>query len=144
MNDFLYQALLLYEKVYTLPLFRVGLIAIAFLFFLFSIGLVRQHYFHLTMRGANFGFLAGILFVLILEAVGVFILIYGPQGLEIVAGRHNQNEIAQMTREGVGRLGIVLGQATQKGDRPTATNLLEQIPKLSRQEEDKIRAVLCR
>lgn len=144
MGDLTYKFLTLYEKVYYLPFFRAGLIVVAVLFLLFSIGMVRQHYFHLTMRGANFGFLAGILVIFLLEAVGVAILIYGPKAFEIVVGKHAPAEVAQMTREGLGRVGAVLGQNSCVIDKPTATSLLELIPKLSKAEEDKLKYVLCK
>lgn len=144
MDDFAYQALSFYEQIYTLPLFRFGLIVVAILFLLFSIGLIRQHYFHLTMRGANFGFLAGVLFTLVLETAGLFLLLYGPRGIEIVMGRRSRGEIAEMTKEGVGKIGAVLGQASCSANQISATSILEQLPKLSKAEEDKVLRVLCR
>lgn len=144
MNDLTYQFLSIFEKVYYLPFFRVSLVIIAVLFFIFSIGLVRQHYFHLTMRGANFGILAGILVTLGIETIVVFVLIYGAKGIEIIQGKHGSLEIVQLTREGIGKVGAVLGSSTAVSDHPTATNILEQIPKLSKLEEDKVKYVLCR
>lgn len=138
------QILNFYEQIYDLPLFRFGLLTVAILFFLFTVGLVRQHYFHLTMRGANFGFLAGVIFVLVIESLGMMILIYGPRAFEIVLGKYSMTEVAQLTKQGVGRVGAVLGQTTCANDRPTATSILEEIPKLSKIEEDKVRYVLCR
>lgn len=144
MENLTYQFLSLYEKVYYIPFFRAGLVIVAVLFLIFSIGMVRQHYFHLTMKGANFGILAGILVTVGMESIILFVLIYGAKGIEIIQGKHNPAEIVQLTREGVGKVGAVLGSSTSIPDHPTATSLLEQIPKLSKLEEDKVKYVLCR
>ncbi len=144
MDQYIYPLLSKAEPFIFSTYFRAGFTIFSFFLIVVMMGMVRKHYFKLTMKGAKFGFIMGIIFVLFIEIALAILISFGPKGLGIVPKNIGSNALLEQTREGVGKINKVLGVTTCSSGNPTATSLLEQLPNLSIEEENKVRRILCR
>lgn len=90
------------------------------------------------------GFIVGVITVLLVETIAVVAVLYGYTTIDIIKGKKSRHEIIRLTQEGVQRVNQVLGVQLCSQATPSATFLLEQLPKLSKQEEEKVKQVLCK
>lgn len=126
------------------PYFRIGYTVFSIFIIIALIGYVRKHYFKLTMKGAHFGFVLGVIFVLVGELATVVIALYGYHTLDILSFKKNPQQIMELTRQSVGKFNHVLGATQSSTQKISATSILEELPQLSKQEEDKVKSIICR
>lgn len=143
MNNFLPDLLNSIAPIIFTTQFRIIYIIFSVFVIIILVGMVRKHYFRLTMKGARFGFLMGIIVVITIEILIFAVYFYGFKFVDIISGKKESQEVVELTRQGVNRFNQVLGVDTCAGATPSLTRILEQLPNLKKSEEDKIKAVLC-
>lgn len=131
------------------PYFQAGAAIVAILIFFVLFGSVRKHYFHMTMKGANFGFVMGVITVLVIEILAGVGFVYKSKIIALLSGKKDETSIMGLAQERFSQFNNVLGVSTCESSpvisiTPSATYLLEQLPYLSAAEQQKVEKILCR
>ena len=129
------------------PYFQAGAAVVGVLIFFALFGSVRKHYFHMTMKGANFGFVMGVITILVIEVLVGVGFVYKSKIIALVSGKKDDTSLMALTQERFSQFNNVLGASTCEPPpaiTPSATYLLEQLPCLSASEQEKVEKILCR
>jgi len=129
--------------VYFKPVLIIG--GIFVLVFLFA--LVRKHIFQLSMRGAVFGFVTGIIMMLLLDLIIIFGMADKAKLGELTESESQKETFQEIFISGVSGLSNVLGvstNATPKNKKPkTVEEVIGDYLNLSDGDAQKFRDLLC-
>lgn len=134
----------LFFKAQHSPYAKVVLIVLGGFGFILLLSLVRKHVFSLSMHGAVFGFVAGIILMLVIDLLIIF-------GLADKQARQNltKTKIKTETFEGLlvsgfNNLSKVLGVSTVSSKKPkSGQEVINEIFLLPKEETRKVKELLC-
>lgn len=129
------------------PYFKTALIAGGLFVLFLLIALVRKHIFQLSMRGAVFGFFAGIILMLILDLIIIFGMADKNKVKQLTTEKNRQEALQEIFISGVTSLGNVLGVSTTATPKDKAPKTVEEVIgdylNLSPAEAAKFKNLLC-
>lgn len=129
--------------VYLKPALIIGGILILFLLF----ALVRKHIFQLSMRGAVFGFVTGIIMMLLLDLIIIFGMADKAKVGELTKSENQKETFQEIFISGVSGLSNVLGvstNATPKNKKPkTVEEIIGEYLDLSDTDAEEFKSLLC-
>lgn len=131
------------QSVYLKPAIIIGSI----FFFVVLIALVRKHIFQLSMRGAVFGFVAGIIVMLILDLIIIFGIADKTKVSKLSASENRQEAVQEIFISGISNLGNVLGVSTTARPKTQKPKALEEVISgylsLPSSDAEKFKVLLC-
>lgn len=132
---------------FTPSLFQAAIIVVSVFLLALTLGLARHHMVMWSVKGANFGFLLGIIFILVIEAV---VLLGGRTALfEGTKGSSLPPQLQALLRDGRESLIQVLGLSVEEipvGEARQASpqTVLEDFQSLDSSEAEVVRSAICK
>lgn len=111
------------QSPYLKPALIIGGLFVLFLL----IALVRKHIFQLSMRGAVFGFLAGIIMMFLLDLIIIFGMADKNKVKKLTTEKNRQEAVQEIFISGVTGLGNVLGVSTTATPKDKAPKTVEEV-----------------
>ena len=117
------------------------------LVFILLLALVKKHIFEISMKGAGFGFVLGVIVILALD----LIVIFGVSDKEKLKGLSSQETrqeaISEVLVSGLGNINKVLGASSVKVTKTTKQQPIEDVlagfMTLSDSDATKVKELLC-
>lgn len=135
------------EKFGSSPYFKPVIILGGIFIFIVLFALVRKHIFQLSMRGAIFGFVAGVIIMLVLDLIIIFGMADKNKMAELTKGENRQAAIQDIFISGVSGIGNVLGVSTKavpKTQKPTdVEEVIASYLNLPQDDAQKFKDLLC-
>lgn len=135
------------DKFGSSPYFKPALILGGIFFFIILFALVRKHIFEVSMKGAVFGFVSGVIIMLVLDLIIVFGMADKNKVASITKGENRQAAIQDIFISGVSEIGNVLGVSTKavpKTQKPKdVEEVISSYLNLPQDEAKKFKDLLC-
>ena len=126
---------------------KPALIAGGIFFFIILLAMVRKHIFKLSMRGAVFGFVLGIIVMILLDLIIIIGMADKNKVKKLTAQEDRQGAIQEIFISGVSGLGNVLGMSTTTAPKVKKNKSVEEVIgdflSLPPSEADKFKNLLC-
>lgn len=115
--------------------------------FVMLMALVKKHIFEISMKGAGFGFLAGVIVMILLDLIFIVGLADKSKMSRLVSEENRQAVVQDIFISGVSGLGGVLGVSTTttpKTEKPTnVEKVIADYLKLPTDDASKFKVLLC-
>jgi len=127
------------------PYLKLGMALALFFFLLLILALLRRRVFHISMKGAVFGFFLGVFLMLFINFIIILGLSDKSKVQEFAVGEKRREAFGEIFASGVSNLGQVLGTSTVTLSRKskTAEQVMIDILALPKEEVEEIRNLFC-
>lgn len=136
-----------WEKVMSSPYSKLILVVGGVFLLVVLLALVRKHIFQLSMRGAVFGFVAGIILMLLLDLVIIFGMADKTKINKLSLGENRQEATQEIFISGISNLSRVLGVSTKSAPEKKKPLTIEEAVSyyldLSEKDAEKFKSLLC-
>lgn len=127
------------------PYLKVVLILVSIFAFVFLMAYVRVHVFKISMQGAIFGFVLGVVAVILFDIIVISAFTDKEKIKNIFSEGKPQEALSQVVFSGVSNLNNILGASTAIVTKKPklATEIMGEILNMNNDESEKIKNLLC-
>lgn len=137
----------LQEKFLSSPYLKLIIVFGLLFFFVVLLGLVRKHIFQISLKGAVFGFVLGIILMILLDLIILFGISDKEKLKRLISGENRPEMAAEVITSGVSNLTRVLGVSTtvvNKNQKPkNVEEVISDYLSLPQSDAQKFKNLLC-
>ena len=136
-----------WEKFATSSYFKLAIVVGGVFVLVILLAMVRKHIFQISMKGAVFGFVTGIILMLLVDLI-IILGMADKSEIDDLSQKENRQEVfGQIILSGMNNLGNVLGVATTVSSKEKKPVTLEELIglylNLPKKEAEKFENLLC-
>ncbi len=136
-----------WEQFATSSYFKLAVIVAGVFVMVILLAMVRKHIFRLSMKGAVFGFITGVIVMLLLDLMIIFGMTDKSKIDNLSQKENRQEAFQEIILSGMNNLGNVLGVATTTLPKETKPVTLEELVgeylNLPKNDAEKFKGLLC-
>lgn len=127
------------------PYLKIGIVILGIFIFILLLGWARKHIFKISMRGATFGFVLGIILVLLLDLIIIAAMADKSKFQKLFSKDKRGEALGEVVISGITNLNQVLGVSIMVASRKpqTAQEVLNELLLLPPDQSQKVKNLFC-